>query len=500
MKVVVAFLINTLFNFAIGLLVARFLGPEQFGRFALTLAIGLVLQTTLFDWIRLTSVRFYSEKARAGRPELRATLDVTFAFIAFAVAGLVLSFMLSGIRLPISNALIGLAATCSITNGLFDYSTALVRARFHDGLYTRLIVTKNVLALALTTGGAYVFQSANMALVGVCLSMGGAVLIARRSLSDEDASPSLARRDLAKECLRYSAPIVAANALYLGIPLINRSLVTARFGFAETGQFSLAFDIGTRVVAAIGSALDVLLFQIAVRADELHGPDHARDQVARNMAIVLLVLLPACLGLWLVLPSLQQILVPAEFRGPFAHYLTLLTPGLFCYGMTAFAVNPIFQIRKSTTPMIAAAVVACLVDAILGFVLPRGNDAASLAVAQAASIVASLAALIVFSFKSRPKWPPARDFVAISGAAIAMVAAVLPLRSMQPGVVPLVTQILTGAIVYGSIVFALDAAGLKTLIKTFLRQRRTGPSAVSPRRDDIIDDEPDETFPDRLAG
>ena len=62
MRVIAAFLVNTAINFFIGLLVAKFLGPEQFGRFALALAIGMVLQTITLEWIRLSTIRFYSEQ------------------------------------------------------------------------------------------------------------------------------------------------------------------------------------------------------------------------------------------------------------------------------------------------------------------------------------------------------------------------------------------------------------------------------------------------------
>jgi len=476
MRVVAAFLVNTLFNFAIGLLVARFLGPEQFGKFALALAVGLLVQNAAFDWIRLTTARFYSERMRLASPQLRATLDVTFALIACALAALVLAVMMSGLRFRLSNGLIGLAITASITNGLFDYNTALVRARFHDRLYTRLIITKNLLALLFTTGGAYVFGSAQMALVGICVSMGGSVLIAREALSDEGAKPSLAQRKLALDCLRYSLPIVTANVLYLAIPLLNRSLVTARYGFAETGQFSLAYDIGTRVVAAIGSALDVLLFQIAVRADELHGPERARDQIARNMTMVLLVLLPACLGLWQVLPSLQAIAVPAQFRGPFAHYLVLLLPGLFCYGMMAFAINPVFQIRKSTGPLIAAALVACCVEASFVFWGPRTADASGLAIAQAAALVAALLALVCLAVRTQPKWPAPRDVVAILLASGAMTAVLLPLNARPVGLATLLIQVLMGGVVYAAAILVLDAAGLRSALLGMMRKRRVKPA------------------------
>ena len=73
---------NILFNFAIGLLVAKFLGPEEYGRFALAYATAIFVQTGFFDWIRLGATRFYSERIRNEEPALRATLDFAFAVIA----------------------------------------------------------------------------------------------------------------------------------------------------------------------------------------------------------------------------------------------------------------------------------------------------------------------------------------------------------------------------------------------------------------------------------
>ena len=97
--------------------------------------------------------------------------------------------------------------------------------------------------------------------------------------------------------MAYSLPIVGANLLYLAIPLANRSILAILDGFSETGQFSLAYDFGTKAVQAIGSALDIVLFQIAVATHELHGSVQARQQIARNMTIVIAMVLPACTGL-----------------------------------------------------------------------------------------------------------------------------------------------------------------------------------------------------------
>lgn len=473
MRIISAFLINTLFNFVIGLLVAKFLGPDQFGRFALAAAVAMMIQTIGFEWIRLASVRFYSAKVREERPELRATLDAAFALISLLLAAAACLYVLSGIEFSLSSTLVALAFCAAISNGLFDYHTALVRARFNDKLYGGLVILKNVLALGLTTGGAFFYGSAAMTLTGACVAMAGSVFFARRALSDSGARPQKAQLALAADFARYSGPIVAANMLYLAIPLANRALVTAFHGFSETGQFSLSFDIGTRLVAAVGSALDVLLFQMAVRADETQGREAGKIQVAKNMTIVIAILLPATAGLWLILPSIEALIVPHEFRGPFAHYLTLLLPGMLAFGIMNFAINPVFQIEKRTLPLIAAAAAACVANPILIILLPASRDASSLAMAQSGAFGVALIVLVGFAISSGAHWPRLRDMVWTLIATALMVAVLWPLRQWVPGVATLTLQIAGGICVFTLCMGIFDIGGLRSAFVGFLDQRKS---------------------------
>lgn len=469
MTVFLAFTCNILFNFAIGLLVAKFLGPEEYGRFALAHATALAVQTGFFEWIRLGATRFYSERSRNQEPALRATLDFGFAAITIGLAAGASLLMLSGVQFTLSNGLIALALGVAVANGLFDYHTALVRARFHDRLFTRLAIVKNVVALALMGGGAFLFGSAKMTLVGGIISLSGAVVTARASLRDPGSESELARVSIALALMRYSLPIVAASLLYLSIPLANRSIVAVLYGFSETGQFSLAYDFGSKAVQAIGSALDIVLFQIAVATHELEGPMQAKQQIARNMTIVIAMVLPACTGLWLTLPSIEILVVPAEFRGHFGVFLPLMMTGLFCSAIIQFGINPIFQIEKKTAPLIAAALVACVVDPLLVLILPRDDGASSLAIAQAGALLAALVTLIACANFAKPQWPRLRDLAATVCANAVMAAAVLPMRDRDPGFATLAEQVAVGTSLYALIVMSIDVAGLRSVTMARLR-------------------------------
>jgi O-antigen/teichoic acid export membrane protein len=468
-KVLAAFLANTIANFVIGLLVAKFLGPEEYGRFALAFAIGVVIQTALFDWMRLSATRFYSTRVREAEPAIRSTLDGSFLIVTAALVLLGGATLMLAPPFALGDTLIALALATAAINGLFDYSTALLRARFEDKSYSRVVLTKNILALLLTGGGAFVFHSAGMAIAGSLASLLGAVLTARASLADPGASPRGACRDTAYTLICYSAPIVAANMLYQSVPLAARALATSYYGFAETGQFSLAYDLGIRAIYALGSALDVLLFQIAVAAHERHGSQKGKEQIARNMTIVAAFLMPACAGIWLTMPSIEALIVPAQFRGPFGHYLDLLLPGLFAMGLIQFAVNPVFQIEKKTAPLIGAASVAVVSGLVFALLLPRGADASSLALAQCGAYVVALAALVAFAARTAPQWPRPRDMLAALAATGMMILAVRPLADLTPGIATLLLQIGVGGIVYCGATLVFDIAGLRGIALALLR-------------------------------
>lgn len=461
MSVVLTFLINTIFNLIVGLIVAKFLGPAEYGKFALAVAVMTFGQALAFEWIRQCAIRFYSERTRRETPQVRATLDAAFLAltILFLPIALVLAFFGPEISLP--RDLVALACAAAIANGLFDYRTALVRARFNDGLYLRVIVTKNLLAMVLMAGGTWATGSAKIALIAGMSSLLGSIFLWRNGMADGDAGREKVDPQLVQRYAGYALPIVAAIVLYQLIPLANRDLAARFYGFAETGRFALAYDLGQRAVQAIGSALDVLLFQIAVRAHDSHGEEHGKEQIARNMAAVLAILAPACVGVWIVLPSVEALIVPEAFRGPFARFLSLMLPGLFCLAVSQFAINPVFQISRKTWPMALAALAAVLANPLFVLALPRGTDASSLAVAQSLSFAVGLVVLVGFARANAPQWPRWRDLVLTALASGGMAALAGPLRSSAPGLALMTIQIVLGGGFYLLMVAIFDIAGLR---------------------------------------
>ncbi len=470
MLVTATFLINSAFNLALGLLIARFLGPLGFGQYAIAAAVAVVLNTLFLDWIRLAATRYYSEQTRSDDPSVRGTLDAIFILSSLGVAVMSATAIVLGLDFGLMVMLAALAPTMAICNGLFDYHTALARARFEERTYSLLVILKNTLSLLLMVGGAWWFQSPTVVAAGFVLSIFASLMIGRRRLIDPGVT--LLRPDWvqARRYFLYGFPVILAAMIYFLIPLWNRTAIAASLGFAPSGQFSLAYDLAIRVVQTIGSALDIVLFQIALRIDASEGRDKARAQLSRNMAFVLAAVLAVAIGYWLVLPSFEALLVPEAFRGPFATVTTLLLPGLVCFALIQAAVTPVFQLTQQTWPVVLAATAGLLANAMITWSLDTQAPITSYAMAQAVSYAIALVLAVGLALRTMEVWPRPSDVLAVVAAMLAMVLAVWPIRNWGPGWTTLLSSIAVGGIACMAVLVTCNLGGCRDQIRQRLRR------------------------------
>lgn len=474
MRIILTFILNAALNLVLGLLVARYLGPDDYGRYALAMAAALVINTLLLDWLKVSATRFYSDVARRDAPDIRASLDLMQGTISLGIVAFALALVVSGVDLGLPAMLVAATAASGIATAAFDYQAALARARFHDGAYMRLVLIKNIASFALMVGGAYLYREPSVVMAGFCLSVISAILLVRPALADPGVRLRQARRERVAEFARYGLPLVIANGVYQIIPMVNRAVAAATSGFAEAGYFSLAADLGVRLVASVGSALDIFIFQVAVRADATGGRAEARAQVRRNFTFILMLLAAFITGYWLVLPALEALVVPPDFQGYFSDYTLALLPGLFAFGMIQYALNPAFQIEKTTAPVTLAALAGLTVDVVALLGLPETLGPLRYAYAQSAGMIAAMLVCLWSALRLMPLLPSLRDIAAIGGGCGVMVLLLGPWRDTQP-VAALAGLTLAGVLIYAAILLVFDAGGIRAIIRGLAAGRRTAP-------------------------
>ncbi|BCB20671.1 lipopolysaccharide biosynthesis protein [Bosea sp. ANAM02] len=465
MTVLLPFIVNAGLNFVLGLLVALFLGPEAFGLYAIGAATVVLVNTALLDWLKLSVVRFYSLQSRESDPGVRATLDLLFAGVGLSLSALLAAAMLAGVDTGLPAALLIVSVAGGVAAGWFDYHAAIARARFLDAAYARLVLVRSVAALLLMVGGAWWTRDPVIVLLGGVLSVVAAVLANRGRLTDARPASGPFRTDLMRNFARYALPLVAGNAVYAAIPLLNRAILAESHGFAEAGYFSLASDIGLRLFPVLATMLEIVLLREVIRLDETRGRVAAQKRIARNMVVVVACVLPVALGFWLILPAFERLFVPASFRGHFAGHMALLLPGFAAIALFQAGLAPVFLLAKRTLVAILASLIGLAVNLALIFALPGMLAPAMVSIAQSAAYLTALLVMAVVALRALPVLPPLREIACVLAAGLAMGLAIWPLRGALPVPLELPLQIGLGGMVYAAVILACDVGRWRTGLK-----------------------------------
>jgi len=463
-----SFLASALIQFALGLVVAWLLGPAEFGVYALALAGAVLLQNLTLEWLRLCATRFH-HAAEGGR--LARRLHALFLRLGAGLFGLsILLFLFGGAQ----RIVLALVPLLSIAAGFADLRAALMRAEFDQRGYALFMLLRNALAIVLLPLAAHVFGEAAMVLAAFLTSLVLASLIlagARRGKGADAAVQADGEMQPLGTLLGYAMPIVATNCLYLGLFFVLRSGVAWFGGLAAAGQFSLALDFGLKLFTTIGTALDLMLFQFAVRDQRELGDAAGMARLTDNLGKVVAVVLPMAIGLWLVAPALEPWLVAPAFRGPFAAFLNALLPGLTLYLVVQFGLHPFLQLERATLGLVGAAGIAVAVGLSAAFLAyglalpPAGAIAMVLTGAMAGATLRLLMRI------GRAAMLPVGLFGRLGLALGAMVAGVSLMERLVVGLPGLVLMVLAGGVTYGALAYVTDLAGIRTLVRMRRREK-----------------------------
>jgi O-antigen/teichoic acid export membrane protein len=230
--------------------------------------------------------------------------------------------------------------------------------------------------------------------------------------------------------------------------------------------------MGLRLFGTLGATLEIVLLREVLRLDETKGRRAAQKRIAANLVIVLMVALPVALGLFLVLPAFEKLLVPANFHGHFSAYMVQLLPGFLALTIFVAGLYPVFLLGKRTGMATLAAGFGLAVNLVLVFGAGELLGPERFALGQTAGFVVVLAITGWAALRALPVWPSGRDIGLILVALAAMAACVAPLSGRFPPVFELLLQGTIGALVYCGLVLAFDIARCRTLLKLWFLTRK----------------------------
>ena len=348
---------------------SRLLDPADYGRYALVVAAVDLLNALLYQWLRLSLVRFLpAYKGDPGR--LQSTLATSAALVTILLgAGAAALSML-----PVGTAMRRILLMCALVlpfQAVFelclDYSRSMLRPWQYMGLCLTKALTAVVMGVTLVLLGAGWWGPP----AGTALGMSLGIVYAWRRDWSRVVRLHLDRQILFKVC-QYGLPLSVTVALVNVVSSSDRFLIAGMMGQDAAGHYSAGVDLISQTLTMLMIVVNLAMFPLAVHAWEQQGPEAARDQMKCNGSLLFGVGVPCVVGLNVLAPGVAECFLGESFRATAVSIIPMVSLGAFLAGLKAYHFDAAFQLAHRTMYQVWIVLSAAIVNVALNLLaIPR---------------------------------------------------------------------------------------------------------------------------------
>jgi O-antigen/teichoic acid export membrane protein len=274
---------------AIGIMLARLLGPHEFGAFAVAMVALIVVLSFNELGVSLAIVRWPGDPARIA-PTVTTIATASSAFLCI-VALVAAPWFAGAMGAPGATGVVRALSLCIVINGLVATPAALLQRGFAQG--RRMLIDQvNTWAGALTSIALAVAGMGAMSLaVGrLAGSLASAVLFIK--FSPEPLRFGFDRR-LARELMKFGLPLAGSSIVVCAVLNVDQLVVGNVLGATALGFYVLAFNLSSWPVAMFSQPVRSVAPAAFARLQ--HDPPTMRRTFVVSFGLLAAVTLPVCL-------------------------------------------------------------------------------------------------------------------------------------------------------------------------------------------------------------
>ncbi len=439
----------------------RLLNPQEYGVYALGMAIATMVSAILYQWINVAVGRFYP--MYRDKPDI-IMIAATRGFLAATVIGAL--FFLGVLpfykMFGITPTLLGIIFLITVAQGRYDLLLQVANTQKSPLRYGSLSWLKS--GVALLAGLALIFYGVGEqgALIGFLVGIVFSLIIFKPMRRAMSISVDVGNR-LSVEMLRYGLPLTLTFLAFVIVGLADRFIIAWLLGASAVAPYAAAYDLVQQLIGAIMSVLFLAAFPMIVQQFEEEGDESARIRLRALGKGLVSIGLPATVGLAVLSSDISEVIFGREYRQDAAIIMPWLAASIFVGAFKSYFLDVVFQLRHVTKYQGYIATLMAIVNVLLNILLlPSYGVIAAAWATLAAYLVGALASWwvgkTVFLLPTLGK-----DFLGCAFACSIMAIVICSLPSSL-GIIGLLTKITLGIITYSAMAWLLDIADCRDLL------------------------------------
>ena len=450
-------------------LFTRVLDPAEYGVYALAFSVGSLTQTILLTWTEAAMARFLAARAEDGRiADHFATLYRVWIGAALVVPAVCVVVALMPLNTPLKVAVIA-ALGSMVANSLMKLALERRRAAGEVSSAALLTILQVLGGFIMGLGLAFAGLGGAAPVLGVGLTSALCMIfVLPREL--KQMAGGRFEKSLAKTYAAYGLPVSMSLILALVLASTDRLLLGAFLDEATVGLYHAGYSLGSRTLDVVFIWLGMAGAPALISALERGGQPALTEAAREQAGFMVLLTLPAAVGLAMVARPLADLMVGEALREGASHVTPWIAASGWLSGITTYYLLQAFTLARRTPLLIVSMSAPALANVALNLVLiPMvGLDGAL----WATTISYGLGAIVAWGLGRRAcAMPIPWDVLAKAGGASLVMALCVRALPAPGGVLELALKAGIGALVYGVLVLGLDAGGLRGKLSLILRRR-----------------------------
>ncbi len=438
----------------------RLLPPEDYGIYAQILAIVTLVNAIMFNWLRLSLLRFLSSYS-----DSKEKLMSTLLFGFFIVMGITLLLALSYIvSFKAFNDLVLIITSCFLLWLLawHEMNLELARAKMLPIKYGFLSLVKSSISLLL----GIVFALLGMGFWSLILGLLIALMITLIITLRNDWSEVKLRYidwNIFNEILKYGLPLTATFALEFVIRNSDRLMLGWLINNEAAGKYSVAYDLAQQSIGMLLMVVNLAAYPLAVKAFTNGNEAEFKRQMEQNATAMLLIGIPATAGMVLLSSNISHILIGRDYTAVTIQILPGIAVAAFLSSLKSYYVDRSFQLSKKTIGQLWISLLVAILNVILNiFWIPSMGILGAVYSTVISYVIAFILSWIIGrKILSIPV--PKKNIIKIIVSTMVMILVLMPVIK-HSGMIALVYQLCIGIFAYSIGLIALNIGGIRVKI------------------------------------
>ena len=443
----------------------RVMAPSDYGHYSVIIAIVSLIAGVGFQWLRHGLVRF-GTGAHENHAVLLGTLGLLFAALTSVtvVIAIILGFVGGIFRFHVSQAELVVICCLTFAQAWFELVIDAARTEFKPWRYGAATFVRALLCLVFGVAAAVFTHQVLFVVLGMAAGYIIASLTAIPPWLAGLLRLNAAAWSEAKRLASYGLPLSFTLGMTFVLDSADRLMLAGMRGYTEAGVYASAYNLAQFSIGTLLGGLGLGSLPLAVGAFRDADPQRAKNLLERNLLLGVGVGLPAVVGLAMIAPVMDRLLLGNYVAGRSDIVTMIVAVGVGFAGIRSYCLDVVFMLYRRTWVQGCMVGSAAILNVALNLVLIPPWGAIGAAFATLVSFASAMVASLILGRRHMKLSLPLHDVgkILLSCALLALVVFVtLPPTARWPH---LLLAIVCGALVYALSVVATNAAGSRARI------------------------------------